>query len=191
MDIKKRFNNYLPVIIDCEMGGCDSRIHPLLEFAAFTITYEDKWVPSKTYYHCHIQAFEGAAFDPKAMEVTGIDPDHPFRGAIDEHTFTKQLSAYLSPLLKKHQCRKAVMAGHNIQFDQVFINACYERVDKKTPFHQYVCLDTATLSLIHLKENVLAQACRKAGIAFDPNQAHGALYDAKITTELFCHFLNR
>jgi ribonuclease T len=37
---------------------------------------------------------------------------------------------------------------------------------------------------------VLSEACARASIAFDPAQAHSALYDAERTAELFCRIVN-
>jgi ribonuclease T len=42
-----------------------------------------------------------------------------------------------------------------------------------------------------LGQTVLAKACQAAGIAFDGQQAHSALYDTERTAELFCFIVNR
>ena len=42
-----------------------------------------------------------------------------------------------------------------------------------------------------LGHTVLAQACKRAEIAFSQKEAHSALYDATKTAELFCHLVNR
>ena len=59
------------------------------------------------------------------------------------------------------------------------------------PFHHFVVLDTVTLSAFFLRETVLARAVRRAGLSFDVEQAHSALYDVDRTAELFCHMVNR
>ena len=51
-------------------------------------------------------------------------------------------------------------------------------------------LDTASLGLYLYQETVLAKIIRKAAIEFDPNQAHGALYDAQ-KHELVCQMFNQ
>jgi ribonuclease T len=40
-------------------------------------------------------------------------------------------------------------------------------------------------------ETVLARALRKARIPYNPLEAHGALYDALKTAELYCHLFNK
>ena len=38
---------------------------------------------------------------------------------------------------------------------------------------------------------VLARACEAAGIDFDSQEAHSAMYDCEKTAELFCFIVNR
>ena len=51
-------------------------------------------------------------------------------------------------------------------------------------------LDTVTLSALAFGQTVLARACKLAGLEFDGNEAHSALYDTQKTAELFCYILN-
>ena len=46
------------------------------------------------------------------------------------------------------------------------------------------------LSALYCGETVLAKAVTKAGIEWDNNEAHSALYDTEKTAELFCHIFN-
>ncbi|MEN9461529.1 MAG: hypothetical protein RIS84_1549, partial [Pseudomonadota bacterium] len=50
--------------------------------------------------------------------------------------------------------------------------------------------DTATLAGLAYGQTVLARAARVAGIPFDANQAHSAIYDAERTADLFCKIVN-
>ena len=50
--------------------------------------------------------------------------------------------------------------------------------------------DTVTLAALAFGQTVLARACKAAGLDFDGNDAHSALYDTQKTAELFCHILN-
>ena len=38
---------------------------------------------------------------------------------------------------------------------------------------------------------MLIKACQAAGIKFDSNEAHSALYDTEKTAELFCYMVNK
>ncbi|MEW8048683.1 MAG: exonuclease domain-containing protein, partial [Candidatus Thiodiazotropha sp.] len=74
----QRFRGYLPVVVDVETGGFDSANDALLEIAATTIAMDQQGMlyPAETHAY-HLIPFEGANIDPKALEFTGIDPQHP------------------------------------------------------------------------------------------------------------------
>ena len=62
---------------------------------------------------------------------------------------------------------------------------------KRSPFHPFSVLDTATLCGIAFGQTVLAQAAAAAGMDWDSNAAHAAAYDAERTADLFCEIVNR
>ena len=126
------------------------------------------------------------------MEFTGIDPSDPERGAISEHQALDTLFKPIRKALKASGCKRAILVGHNAAFDLNFINAAVHRCQqKRNPFHPFSCFDTATLAGLAYGQTVLARACVAAGIDFDQNEAHSALYDAQVTAELFCGIVNR
>ncbi len=191
--LNKRFDGYLPIVVDVETSGVDPLKHSLLEIAAVTIKQneESHYVIDETFI-CHVIPFEGAKLDPKAMEITKIDPYHPFRFAVDEEKALHKLFKFSKKAVNAHHCRRAVLVGHNAHFDLGFIQTAMQRCEIKSgPFHSFTCLDTATLSGLVYGKTVLAKALKKAGIAFDKDKAHSALYDAEKTAELFCLILNR
>ncbi len=190
--LKKRFDGYLPVVIDIETTGVESGKHGLLEIAAVQVDYDDagKLMPHNT-DHWHVTPFEGAARDPKALAINGIDPDHPFRFAIPEKQALEELFAFTHEQLKHTGCRRALLVGHNAHFDLGFIHASTERCKlKDSPFHKFTCIDTATLAGVFYEKTVLSKALKAAKIDFDPEAAHSALYDAERTAELFCEVIN-
>ena len=84
------------------------------------------------------------------------------------------------------------MVAHNAHFDLGFVNAAINRCDiKRSPFHPFSCFDTASLAGLAYGQTVLAKACKAAGIDFNNNDAHSALYDTIKTAELFCGIVNR
>ncbi len=190
--MKKRFDGYLPVIIDVETGGVDPSKHPLLELAAVLVQFDEnkKMLIQKT-FSCHIEVPENARLDPKALEITGIDPYHPFRLAIPEEKALEQLFQLIQQALQETQCRRAILVGHNAHFDLSFIQAACKRAKiKENPFHRFTVFDTATLAGLAFGKTVLAKALKVANIKFDKDKAHSALYDAQVTAELFCKIIN-
>ncbi|HAC86553.1 MAG TPA: ribonuclease T, partial [Gammaproteobacteria bacterium] len=126
------------------------------------------------------------------LDFNGIDPDCALRGAISEDEAMKGLCKHVRKLQKAAACQRSVIVAHNATFDQGFVNAAIERCNiKRTPFHPFVSFDTTTLAGLALGQTVLVKACQAAGISFDQNEAHSALYDAERTAELFCYIVNR
>ena len=83
--ISQRFRGYLPVVVDVETAGFKAETDALLEIAAVILTMDERGSlqPAET-ISCHVQPFEGANLDPKALAFNGIDPYHPFREALPE-----------------------------------------------------------------------------------------------------------
>jgi ribonuclease T len=125
------------------------------------------------------------------LQVTGIDPWHPLRPAIDEGDALRRVFQEIRAAIRAHGCRRAVLVGHNAAFDLAFLNAAVERTGiKRNPFHPFSCFDTATLAGAALGQTVLARAVQLAGIEWDSRAAHSARYDAERTADLFCHISN-
>lgn len=191
--LNQRFRGYFPVIIDVETAGFNAQTDALLEIAAVTTQMDENGYlhPDKT-LHFHVQPFEGANLEPSALEFNGIDPYCALRGALDETEVMKKLCTEVRKAQKEAECQRSVIVAHNAAFDQGFLNAAIERSRiKRTPFHPFVSFDTTSLAGLALGQTVLVKACQAAGIAFDQNEAHSALYDTQKTAELFCFIVNK
>ncbi|MDR2878192.1 MAG: ribonuclease T [Chromatiales bacterium] len=189
-----RFRGYLPVVVDVETGGFDPRTDALLEVAAVLVDFDADGIlrPVETLAE-HVLPFAGANLDPRALEFNGItDPWHPFRGAVEESEALSRLFAPIRRAVKASGCSRAILVGHNPQLDLGSINAAAERTGlRHNPFHPFSSFDTATLAGLAYGQTVLARAVKAAGIAWDANEAHSAIYDAEITAALFCAIVNR
>jgi ribonuclease T len=188
----RRFRGFLPVVIDVETGGFHAHTDALLEIAAVIIDIApDGSVRRGASHAFHVKPFEGARLDPASLQVTGIDPWHPLRPAIDEGDALRRVFQEIRAAIRAHGCRRAVLVGHNAAFDLAFLNAAVERTGiKRNPFHPFSCFDTATLAGAALGQTVLARAVQLAGIEWDSREAHSARYDAERTADLFCHISN-
>ncbi|MGY8815278.1 MAG: ribonuclease T [Gammaproteobacteria bacterium] len=193
--ISNRFRGYLPVVVDVETGGFDAKNDALLEIAAVILDVSDdgSWFLDETVTR-YINPFEGSNLDKAAMEFTGIDPDHPFRKeiAVSEKKALQDVFQVIRTRMKKHDCKRSILVGHNAAFDISFVNAAVIRTNiKRNPFHPFSTFDTVTLAGLAYGQTVLARAVEAAGIAWDSTQAHSARYDAEKTAELFCAVVNR
>jgi ribonuclease T len=188
-----RFRGFLPVVVDVETGGFDCRRHALLEIAAVPIELDaDGFLRPGATVSTHVDPFPGAILDPKSMEVTGIDVGHPFRFAKPEREALDHVFHNVRAACRDAGCQRAILVGHNAHFDLDFINAAVARVvHKRNPFHPFSTFDTVTLAGMAYGQTVLSRAMQAAGLDWDGEQAHSAVYDAERTAELFCTVLNR
>lgn len=190
MLIKERIRGYLPVVIDIETGGFDEVRNPILEICAIIITMDNNILTPHPPLHFHIQPFAGAIIDEQAIQFNGIHPHSALRGAIKEQDALEQIFNTIRQTLTTEQCSRAILVGHNAFFDLGFIKQASLRHNLKSPLHQFSTIDTLSLGALIYGETVLAKIIAKAGIEFDNNQAHSALYDTQKTAELFCKIFN-
>ena len=189
----QRFRGFLPVVVDVETGGFDWNRHALLEIAAIPLEMDENGLLLPGQTSCaHVVPAEGTDIDPKSLEVTGIVLDHPFRLAKPEREALEHVFAPVRAALKKHNCQRAILVGHNAHFDLGFINAAVARSGhKRNPFHPFSTFDTVTLAGMAYGQTVLSRAVQAAGLPWDGDQAHSAVYDTERTAQLFCAVLNR
>jgi ribonuclease T len=188
-----RFRAYLPVVIDIETGGFNSKTDAVLEIAAVILAIDEsgKIEIEQTFFH-RVVPFDGANIEEAALKFTGIDPYHPLRIAKSEKDVFSNMFKLVRDSMKSNACKRAILVGHNAHFDHSFLNAASERHNlKRNPFHPFSSFDTATLAGLAYGQTVLSRACEVAKIEFDSNQAHSARYDAEKTAELFCGIVNK
>jgi ribonuclease T len=191
--VASRFRGYLPVIIDIETAGFDTKKNPLLEIAAVIVELNADGNFTKSEAHsAHIIPFKSSELDDAALKFTGIDPYHPFRMAVEEKDALDRIFKPIKQAVKRNQCTRAILVGHNPAFDIGFLNAAIKRTQiKRSPFHPFSTFDTATLGGLMYGQTVLAKIAKAAEMDWDSEKAHSALYDAEQTAELFCKIVNR
>jgi ribonuclease T len=189
--MSQRFRGFLPVVVDVETGGFDSQRNALLEIAAVPIEMDENGLlyPGQT-ASAHVVPAEGLEIDPKSLEVTGIILDHPFRLAKEEGGTGPHLHPGARgdeevrlpardpgrpqrPFRPRLRQRRRGRTGH-----------------KRNPFHPFSVFDTVTLAGIAYGQTVLARAATAAGLGWDANEAHSAVYDTEQTARLFCTIAN-
>lgn len=190
--LNERFRGYLPVVVDVETGGFNEQTDALLEVAAVLLELDDaqQLLPAKS-FSTHVMPFDGANLEPKSLEINGIDPFHPLRAARAEREALTYLFNPIRDAVSAAGCTRAILVGHNAFFDLKFINAAAARCGiKKNPFHPFSCFDTVSLCGLAYGQTVLAKAAAASGIAWDTREAHSAIYDTRMTAELFCRVIN-
>ena len=192
-NMSNRFRGYLPVVLDVETGGFNPGTDALLESAIAIVQMNDSgFLELGETLSFNIKPFQGANIEDAALQFTGIDPDHPFRYAIDEKEALEQMFSKVRKEIKRTGCHRAIVVAHNASFDHSFLCRAAERCEiKRNPFHPFSTFDTATLAGLAYGQTVLARACEAAGISFNNDEAHSAAYDCNKTAELFCQIVNQ
>lgn len=190
--LSTRFRGFLPVVVDVETGGFDWNRHALLEIAVAPIDVDaNGLLVVGDITSSHVVPAPGLEIDPKSLEVTGIDIDHPFRDAKSERVALETVFAPVRAALKKHGCQRAILVGHNAHFDLNFLNAAVARSGhKRNPFHPFSVFDTVTLAGVAYGQTVLARAAHAAGLSWNADEQHSAVYDTERTAQLFCRIVN-
>lgn len=189
----QRFRGFLPVVVDVETGGFDCNRHALLEIAVQPILVDaEGWLSPGEMTSTHVIPYPGSEIDPKSLEITGIVPDHPFRAAREERAALDWVFAPIRAAIKAAACQRAILVGHNAFFDLGFVNAAVARTShKRNPFHPFSTFDTVTLAGMAYGQTVLSRAVFAAGLEWNSDEAHSAVYDTERTAQLFCTVINR
>ena len=191
--MKTRFRNFMPVVVDVETGGFNAETDALLEIAAVLIgVNSDMQLYAEKILHHHVEPFENARLEEASLKVNQIDPFHPLRMAKPEKIVLQELFDEIHTALKRYQCSRAILTGHNAFFDLKFLNAAIARNKiEKNPFHQFSNFDTVTLGVLAYRQTVLAKIATASGLKWSEANAHSAIYDAKMTAEIFCSVFNQ
>jgi ribonuclease T len=188
----ERFRGFLPVVVDVETGGFDAEHDALLEIAAVPLSMDAAGhLYLQPTVSTHVEPFPGANLDPRSLEITGIDPGNPLRGALAERQALDHIFQTVRKAVREAGCQRAILVGHNAAFDLGFLNMAVRRCGHKhNPFHPFSCFDTATLGGLAYGQTVLSKAVTAAGYTFEQSEAHSAIYDAERTALLFCRIVN-
>lgn len=190
--IADRFRGFLPVVVDVETAGFNPKTDALLEIAAVTVAMDEEGrLQRDRTFACHIQPFPGCRMDERSLDFIGVDPYHPFRMAVPELEALERVLTPVGIRVREEGCSRAILVGHNPAFDLSFVKAVVDRNRyKKNPFHAFSTFDTVTLAGLAFGQTVLARAVQAAGLPWDNDRAHSAVYDAEQTADLFCVICN-
>ena len=148
----------MPVVIDVETAGFNAKTDALLEICAVCLHMDEEgWLHIDEVIDFPVEPFEGANLEKSALEISGIDPTDPERGAVSEQEALSEIFKVVRKKVKNEGCNRAVLVGHNATFDHGFVMEAAERCDiKRNPFHPFSTFDTATLAGLAFGQTVLA-----------------------------------
>ena len=163
------------VFVDTEATGLDHQRHELTEIA-WIVRYEDGREVQRRYFPQH--TVDGA--DDKALELTHYEE----RIAPQEKTPAK---VWLTQFLQ--DADGAVLVGAVPDFDARHLDRSCRKLGLEPTWDHHL-LDVETLALPFIAPGPemprsLAKTCDALGVSHDPDQAHGALYDAQQAMRVF------
>ena len=193
-ELKDRFRGFFPVVFDIETAGFNAQTDAVLEIAAITFKMnKDSTLSPNKKIARNIFPFEGSNIEESALKFLKLD--NPFsekREALYEVDAIKEIYSLIRSEQKANECQRSILVAHNAAFDQSFINAINIRHNlKRTPLHPFSTFDTVSLAGLVYGETVLSKACEASGIDYNKGKAHNALYDAEVTSQLFCNIVNK
>ncbi|MDG1062786.1 MAG: exonuclease domain-containing protein, partial [SAR86 cluster bacterium] len=166
--LKERFRKFLPVVVDLETGGFDSKKNAILEIAIQLIDEEDSRLVLGEPHRFHIEPFENLIVAKDALEFLKLDLNHPLRVAVEERFALQEIFKIINKQKNKYECSRAILVGHNAFFDHSFLlEACLRNNIKKSPFHPFSLIDTVSLGVLATKQTVLARICNELDISYD------------------------
>lgn len=191
--MKNYLRGFLPVVVDVETGGFDETSDALLEIAVVFVGIDRQRLLYPRESFCWaVHPFPGSNIEQSSIEITHIDVSDPGRNAQPEKEVLKALFSRVHAALEESECTRAILAGHNAQFDLKFLNAAVKRNSlSDNPFHAFSIIDTVTLGALMYGQTVLSKIAEAGGIEWDEDKAHSAEYDAGVTAQILCNVFNR
>ena len=132
--LKNKFRKYLPVVVDLETGGFNSKENAILEIAITLIEESEAALLVGETHRFHIEPYEGLVVEDESLEFTKINLNHPLRNAVPESHALKELFTMINKAKAKYECSRAILVGHNAHFDLAFLNEAIARNNiKRSP----------------------------------------------------------
>ena len=156
--------------IDLETSGLDPTRHEILEIGVIRVRGDGLAEIDRTDVRVRPRRIETA--NPEALVINGYSEK-----GWENATSLPEALEWIAPLLEG-----AILAGHNVAFDQAFLDAAWRESGVSRPDMDHHVLDTATLAwplvAANLAESLsLAPICSALGI-YD-GELHRALADAE------------
>lgn len=175
--------------IDVETSGLDPKLNAILEIGGI-IEYPGMY---------HEFSFKCRPFEKDEVVVAALEVNKFTMDDINKFPDSKDTYLKFTELLARHVNRynnqdKFFFIGYNANFDNQFLRSFFEKNGSvyfgSWFFHPYI--DVMALAAYHLmkvrhkmKSFHLVTVAPQFGVDVDVEKAHGALYDVKLTREIY------
>lgn len=179
------------LIVDTETGGLDHEKHPIIQVAA-QIYYDTKLVDE---FNEQMKPEDWQIVDPKALQINNTKPEELEEFQSQKDGF-KKFIAWMDKHVDKYQPEdKFYQVGYNIhKFDADFLRSWFA-MNKHSYYGSYFwnppidVMLIAAFAAIGQRQNLpnfkLVTVAKSIGIIVEDDKLHDAMYDTKITAEMF------
>lgn len=166
------------VFLDTETGGINPKVNSLLSIGL--VIWEDKKIIFEKEFFVKEEQYN---ITPKAMEINKLNLDELKKNGMEKNKIKEEITK----IIKKNFEDKAILAGHNINFDISFIKTIFTEKEFMNLF-SYRSIDTASIiKYISIKKNInltsLDDAIKYYNLKIE--KRHSALDDAMVTAKIF------
>lgn len=166
------------VFLDTETGGINPKVNSLLSIGL--VIWEDKKIIFEKEFFLKEEQYN---ITPKAMEINKLNLDELKKNGIEKNKIKEEITK----IIKRNFEDKAILAGHNINFDISFIKTIFTEEEFMNLF-SYRSIDTASIiKYISIKKNInltsLDDAIKYYNLKIE--KRHSALDDAIVTAKIF------
>lgn len=186
-------SNY--IIYDCETGGLDETKNPITQYACVVLDYNT--LKEIDRFETYIKPYNDLVIQKEALEHTMVSMTDIKKGisAKDFVNVLFEFNALHQAKSKTREMGRLVPVGHNIPFDNRFLNYVCNLYGKN--YHDLVYenyIDTfpiakMTWGLKGEEKLNLTACCERAKIKL--TDAHGAMNDVESTADLFRFFVKK
>lgn len=187
-------SNY--IVFDCETGGLDETKNPITQFAA--IVLDGKTLKELDRWETYVKPYNGLIVEKDALERTMVNMSDINRG-LGVKEFVETTAEFFEAhraVTKQKEMGRLVPVGHNIPFDERFLNYAFG-LQKKTDIYFWLFsnfIDTLPLAklafgLTGAEKINLGASCERAKIKL--TDAHGAMNDVEATADLLRWFMKK
>lgn len=187
------------IVFDTETGGLDETKNPITQYAAVildgrTLKEIDRW-------ETFVKPYGNLVIEKQALESTMVSMSDINRG-IDVRTFVDTAKKFWeihisNKKTKKRESARLVPVGHNVVFDNRFINAALSFCGESKDITEWMypnILDTFSLAKLAFgvlgdEKLNLGASCERAKIKL--TDAHGAMNDVEATADLLRWYMKK
>ena len=152
----------------------------------------------KQQFNFKVRPFPEDIIEEKALAVSGVSKEAILAYPEPSIVYQQLKEYFVSYVNPRNISDKFMLVGYNVRFDDDFMRAWFKKLGDPYcgSWVHWPALDAANLALVLLRDERgkmpdfrLVTAAAKLGIEVDESLAHDALYDVKLSREIYSRFL--